>query len=359
MTAPLVSVIVYNYNYGKYLNECLRSIFLQTYEHIEVLFSDNGSTDDSWEIAQNWLDKKLRPMFVARNHTNFGTDSNLLNCSINIRGKYVLIVGSDDTIDRSYVETAVKLMEQHTSVKMLIVNRNEMDSLSNIRKEAPFFNKNCIIQPPGLSFVYSVAAINPSITQVFYSANEKKFYGNDAGDMAFGAENYATRILDFLISLNHDVMYLTHAFVNHRIHGENQSLEATKSLNEVIGPYILSKMFLSNIEKSDYSGDARIQQYREKVVTQYSSLAIRYALRETGKSNLLIAKQYMYLAAALNPEVDSGEEWRGLFNFHYQSAKKNKQVVNIEAFSKKLFNRTISYDPPDPYVVIDIASETP
>ena len=59
---PLVSVIVHNFNYGKYLEECLTSVMAQTYENIEVLFSDNASTDNSWEIAQKF-DKKYPNKF--------------------------------------------------------------------------------------------------------------------------------------------------------------------------------------------------------------------------------------------------------------------------------------------------------
>ena len=55
---PLVSVIVYNYNYGRYLSECFfDSVICQTYQNIEILFSDNASTDDSWEIAQSYSQK--------------------------------------------------------------------------------------------------------------------------------------------------------------------------------------------------------------------------------------------------------------------------------------------------------------
>ena len=45
---PLVSVLIHNYNYGRYLRQCLDSVFNQTYDNVEVVFSDNASSDDSW-----------------------------------------------------------------------------------------------------------------------------------------------------------------------------------------------------------------------------------------------------------------------------------------------------------------------
>ena len=48
---PLVSLLVYNFNYGRYLAECFDSMLAQSYSNIEIIFSDNASTDQSWEIA--------------------------------------------------------------------------------------------------------------------------------------------------------------------------------------------------------------------------------------------------------------------------------------------------------------------
>lgn len=53
MTAPLVSVIVPNYNYAESLDLCLRSILDQTYPHLEILVVDDCSTDDSVAVAED------------------------------------------------------------------------------------------------------------------------------------------------------------------------------------------------------------------------------------------------------------------------------------------------------------------
>ena len=49
---PLVSILIPNYNYGKYLGYCLDSVIDQTYRDFEVIFRDNASTDRSFKIAK-------------------------------------------------------------------------------------------------------------------------------------------------------------------------------------------------------------------------------------------------------------------------------------------------------------------
>ncbi len=51
---PLVSVLIFNFNYGRFLRECFDSVLRQTYPNLEVCFSDNASSDDSWLIATEY-----------------------------------------------------------------------------------------------------------------------------------------------------------------------------------------------------------------------------------------------------------------------------------------------------------------
>ena len=77
---PLVSIIIYNYNYGKYLRECIDSALNQTYENIEIIMSDNSSDDDSWDIFVEYERQYQGKFFIARNRKNFGTDHNFATC---------------------------------------------------------------------------------------------------------------------------------------------------------------------------------------------------------------------------------------------------------------------------------------
>ena len=89
---PLVSICVPNYNYGEYLEYCLDSILNQTYPNIEVLFRDNQSTDNSYEIALSYRDKFRDKGFyynVSQNKRNIGSDGNSNYLSRDIEGEYI------------------------------------------------------------------------------------------------------------------------------------------------------------------------------------------------------------------------------------------------------------------------------
>ena len=54
MAPPLVSAVIPNYNCGRFLGETLKSVFAQTYPHVEVLVVDDGSTDNSAEVLERY-----------------------------------------------------------------------------------------------------------------------------------------------------------------------------------------------------------------------------------------------------------------------------------------------------------------
>ena len=54
---PLVSVIIPNFNYSNYLGQTIESVLAQTYDNIEILVVDDGSTDNSVEVAKQYSNK--------------------------------------------------------------------------------------------------------------------------------------------------------------------------------------------------------------------------------------------------------------------------------------------------------------
>ena len=104
MSNPIVSIIVTNYYYGKFLHRCLRSCFSQKFLDYEVLVIDDFSTDNSIEILQPFLESSDN-LKVITNKENLGVAESA-NLAIKAsRGQFFIRVDSDDFVvsDMSYI----------------------------------------------------------------------------------------------------------------------------------------------------------------------------------------------------------------------------------------------------------------
>ena len=102
---PKISVIVPVYNVEKYLARCLDSIINQTLADIEIICINDGSTDNSLEILNDYAKKDSRIKIIDQ--TNAG-----LSCARNAgmqiaQGEYIGFVDSDDWIDLDFYEKLV------------------------------------------------------------------------------------------------------------------------------------------------------------------------------------------------------------------------------------------------------------
>lgn len=107
-----VSIIMPCYNDGKYIREAIQSVKEQTYKNIEIIVIDDGSDD---EETRDVLDSLTVDVTVLQ--TNHLRPAGARNYGIqNAKGKYILPLDSDDKIEPSYVEKAVKILESNKNV---------------------------------------------------------------------------------------------------------------------------------------------------------------------------------------------------------------------------------------------------
>lgn len=99
----LVSVIIPVYNSEKYLKRCLDSVLGQTYVEIEIVIIDDGSTDQSRVICDDYARQNQRIKVI---HIPNGGVSNARNTGVRIsKGSYICFIDSDDYIPSDYVKT--------------------------------------------------------------------------------------------------------------------------------------------------------------------------------------------------------------------------------------------------------------
>lgn len=99
-----VSIIVPIYNIERYLKECIESILNQTYDNIELILIDDGSTDKSGEICDFYLNNDK---VIVVHKENQGVSAARNDGIKKASGKYLLFVDSDDYLNKEMVETLI------------------------------------------------------------------------------------------------------------------------------------------------------------------------------------------------------------------------------------------------------------
>jgi glycosyltransferase involved in cell wall biosynthesis len=131
-TGPLLSVTVLNYNYGRYLPQCLNSILSQTMSDFELILINDCSTDDSREVIAPYLaDRRIR---LVDHEANQGYVSSLLEgCDLS-RGKYMTVISADDYVLRpDAFDVTCTVMETHQAVAFCYSSWHEVDNSGAIR----------------------------------------------------------------------------------------------------------------------------------------------------------------------------------------------------------------------------------
>ena len=108
---PLISVIIAVYNPGKYLRPCLDSIINQTYKNLEIILVDDGSTDDSLAICNEYAEKDNR--IIVHHKENSGVSATR-NQGIRLaHGDYFSFIDSDDYLEPDAYEYLISIIKEH------------------------------------------------------------------------------------------------------------------------------------------------------------------------------------------------------------------------------------------------------
>ena len=114
---PLVSVIIPIYNMQAYLSETIESVLASAYPNFEVILLDDGSTDNSKDIALKYVAKDARLKFFDQPN---GGSSKARNHAIEVsQGEYILPVDADNLISPDYIDKAVAILEHESNVKIV------------------------------------------------------------------------------------------------------------------------------------------------------------------------------------------------------------------------------------------------
>lgn len=130
MNKPLVTIAIPTYNRANsYLEDALQRAFGQSYNNIEVLISDNCSTDRTPEIIESFTDPRMR---YYRQDKNLGQIPNMNFLVEQAKGDYFLMYHDDDQIEKDFIETCIKAADYRKDVGLILTGSRVIDKDGNV-----------------------------------------------------------------------------------------------------------------------------------------------------------------------------------------------------------------------------------
>ena len=109
-----ISVIIPCYNQASFLSEAIQSIVNQTYENWDCIIVDDGSSDDTKEVAEKWCNKDSRIHYFYKQN---GGLSSARNFGIeNANSNFILTLDADDKYEKTFAEKALKVLNENSRI---------------------------------------------------------------------------------------------------------------------------------------------------------------------------------------------------------------------------------------------------
>ncbi|MBD8084307.1 glycosyltransferase family 2 protein [Chryseobacterium caseinilyticum] len=136
---PLISICIPTYNGEKYLQQALASVTAQTYKNIEVIISDDASTDKTMEICRAFKEDSDFPVHIYP-HQPAGIGANWNHCISKAKGDYIKFLFQDDILENECLEKNLFYLQQY-NLKVVCSKRSFIDGNNQPVKSGEFFEK--------------------------------------------------------------------------------------------------------------------------------------------------------------------------------------------------------------------------
>lgn len=171
----LVSCVVPCYNAEKYLGDCLESIKKQTYRNLELIFTDDGSTDNTFKILEDFkkeFEHEIYAIHIARHESNRRVCAAINTGLSYVHGEFITWFDSDDILAETCIERKVDFLRKNRDFECVMAKAevfadNKLDNVVGIIGNEPRIGnsfENYLLQycaaSPGLNMVYTNALLD-------------------------------------------------------------------------------------------------------------------------------------------------------------------------------------------------------
>lgn len=219
--SKVVSVIIPNYNYGRFVAQAIESVMNQTYSNLEIIVVNNGSTDNSLEILMDYQD---RIKLVSQE--NLGQSGARNSGLQQATGDFIAFLDADDTWEPQKIEKQIKLFNHETELVYCGITRFRDLDRTVTQVQLPTFSGDCrddFVDFPGVSIVLSGES-----TAMFTKSLLEKVGGFDSRMNSAAGWDFFRRCSKFT-----KFDYVPTALTNYRLHASNMSNSVYNNVSDI------------------------------------------------------------------------------------------------------------------------------
>jgi glycosyltransferase involved in cell wall biosynthesis len=340
---PLVSIMIPNRNHAVFLGQCIESALAQTYNEIEVVVLDNCSDDNSVEVASRYVKAGVR---VCRN------PHNIINSSYKVLteltgGKYMVLLCADDLIKPAFVETCVKILENHPNVGYVHCERDYVDVRGRVTELDPFYNCSFIAPGEAALPIYMLTDVAQPAQCLMRRATFERVQGYDT---EFDHTN-ADKGLWFRLSMISDYAYVREKLALIRIHEARESTVGFRNFFHPLAIYLTLDYQATCARQAGFDNAVqRLPAAMRKLATE--SLQIAFSCLREGSRE--VARQYLLFARMICDDIINDEKYEKI-RVLYERNELAADNAALQTTEHDVFiHRTRNYPPPEGFQTIEV-----
>ena len=252
----LLSMYILCFNHEKYIEEAVKGAFAQTYSPLEIIISDDCSSDKTWEIIQNLTSAYQGPhkIIVRQNSKNLGISEHINEIWKICSGEWILASASDDiSYPERASETAVAI-SRYPNIKLFQAWLNEVDYSGKLLK---LNELNCSVEAMPVDGIISPKRF---IEQPFFQHGAAMAYSNEIFKV-FGPLPAGVIFEDNIVNVRAELLggcaVIARPLVNHRNHSgqitNTNARSSLRSIKERLKMIYYSDVLSSNENLKNYS----------------------------------------------------------------------------------------------------------
>lgn len=333
---PLVSILIPNYHHSMYLDDCLQSVYNQTYSNIEVILLDNSSVDNSIETASKYISRGLR---LCINPYNIYTNSYRILSEEFAAGDYLMLLPADDYIAPHFLEKCVDIMENNHDIGYVHTDRNFITEAGEVIEQEPFYNCSFAASGHDVMPIYMMTTVAHSAQAIY----RRSVFGKVRGYNRYIDHANIDKALWFYLSSVCDYAYIAEPLANIRIGRSTETFLTQKNFQHPI------LMALTIMDFMQFANENSLQKVCDREQKAFEKLAVEllYACaRILTTRDYENAIRYLVFCEILDERIVNNEVYKKLKNMADREAV---DMVYLEELERQGLQHKRNYEPPDNY----------